>query len=67
MPVPARNAHDVGVARRLMATEGTVPWLTLPKRLPTRRDFLAVADGPEVALLRDLRDYLAYRAERRER
>ena len=25
MPAPARNAHDVGVARRLMAAEGTVP------------------------------------------
>ena len=63
MPLSARNAHDVGVARRLMAAEGTVPWLTLPKAVADTEDFLAVADGPEAALLRDLRDYLAYRAE----
>ena len=63
MPVPARNAYEIGVARRLMATEGTVPWLTLPKAIADTEDFLAVSDGPEAALLRDLREYLAQRAE----
>ena len=63
MPVPARNAYKIGVARRLMATEGTVPWLTLPKAIADTEDFLAVSDGPEAALLRDLREYLAQRAE----
>ena len=33
MPARARNVYDVGVARRLMAAEGTVPWLTLPRSL----------------------------------
>ena len=63
MPAPARNAHDVGVARRLMAAEDTVPWLTLPKAIVDTEDFLAVAGGAEAALLRDLRNYLTQWAE----
>ena len=63
MPVRARNAHDVALARRLMAGEGTVPWLTLPKALADTEDFIAVAGGAEAALLRDLRDYLAQLTE----
>ena len=63
MPAEARNAYDVGVARRLMAAEGTVPWRTLPKAVADTEDLLAVADGAEAALLCDLRDYLADRAE----
>ena len=63
MPAPARNAHDVALARRLMAGEGTVPWLTLPKAVADTDDFIAVAGGVEAALLRDLRDYLAQQAE----
>ena len=63
MPIRARNAFDVAVARRLMAAEGTVPWLTLPKAIADTEDFLAIANGVEAALLRDLRRYLAQRAE----
>ena len=63
MPAPARNAHDVALARRLMAGEGTVPWLTLPKAVADTDDFIAVAGGVEAAPLRDLRDYLAQQAE----
>ena len=63
MSAAARNAYEVGVAWRLMAVEGTVPWLTLPKAVADTEDFLAVADGTEAALLHDLRDYLAQRAE----
>ena len=63
MPATARNAYDVAVARRLMAAEGTVPWRTLPKAVADTEDLLAVADGAEAAMLRDLRDYLADRAE----
>ena len=63
MPAPVRSAHDVGVARRLMAAEGSVPWLTLPKAIADTEDFLAVADGREAALLRELRAYLTHRAE----
>ena len=63
IPESARNAYDIGVARRLMAAEGAVPWLTLPKALADTDDFLAVAGGTEAALLRDLRDYLAQQTE----
>ncbi len=63
MSVRTRNAHDVALARRLMADEGAVPWLTLPKALADTDDFLAVAGGAEATLLRDLRDYLAQLAE----
>ena len=41
MPVSARNARDVALAQRLLASEGTVPWLTLPK---------AVADTDDLCL-----------------
>lgn len=63
MPPSARSDHEAGVARRLMAAEGIVPWLTLPKALIDTDDFLAVASGAEAALLRDLRDYLIQRTE----
>lgn len=63
LPAPARSAHDVRVASRLMAAEGTVPWLTLPKAVADTEDFLGVADGTEARLLRDLRDYLSQQAE----
>ena len=64
MPTPARNTFNVAVARRLMAAEGTVSWLTLPKAIADTEDFLAIATGVEAALLRDLRGYLAQRAEK---
>ena len=63
MSAHERDAHDVAVAQRLMAAEGSVPWLMLPKAVVETEDFLVVADGTEKALLRDLRDYLAQRAE----
>ncbi len=63
MSARTRNAHDVALARRLMADEGTVPWLTLPKALADTDDILAVAGSAEAALLRDLRHYLAQLAE----
>ena len=62
LPTSARNTLDVRVAKRLMTAEGTVPWLTLPKAIADTKDFLAVADGTDTALLRDLRDYLILRA-----
>ncbi len=62
MTASALNKHDIALARRLMAAEGTVPWLTLPKAIADTEDFLAEAGGPEAALLRDLHDYLDQRA-----
>lgn len=63
MPMPTRNAYKACVARRLMAAEGTVPWLTLPTAIAKTEHFLTTANGVEAALLRDLRGYLAQRAE----
>ena len=63
MTASALNDHEIVLARRLMAAEGTVPWLTLPKAIADTEDFLADADGPEAALLRDLHEYLDQRAE----
>ena len=63
MPIRAQKAHDVAVARRLMAPEGTVPWLTLPTAIAKTEDFLAIARGHQAAQLRDLRRYLARQAE----
>lgn len=59
----ARGNHDGMVARRLMAEEGTVPWLTLRQAIADTNDFLAAADGVEAALLSDLREYLEQRSE----
>ena len=63
MTASALNDHNIALARRLMAAEGTVPWLTLPKAIADTEDFLADAGGPEAALLRDLHEYLDQRAE----
>lgn len=63
LPAQTRRSHEIALARRLMADEETVPWLTLPKAIADTDDFLAVADGAEAALLRDLRSYLAQLAE----
>ncbi len=63
MTVPERSAYKIDVARRLMAAEGSVPWLTLPKALTDTEDFLAIAAETEAPLLRDLRDYLVQRVE----
>ena len=63
MTASALHDHKIALARRLMAAEGTVPWLTLPKAIADTEDFLADAGGPEAALLRDLHEYLHQRAE----
>ena len=63
MSPQVRNNFDAAIARRLMAAEGTVPWLTLPKAIADTDDLLAVASGAEAALLLELRDYLGHWAE----
>ena len=63
MTASERHAHEVDVARRLMAVEGTVPWLTLPKAIADTEETLAIAGATDAALLHDLRDYLSQRAD----
>ena len=64
MPPEAKSNHEIMIAQRLMADDDSVPWLTLPKAIADTDDFLAMATGDEAALLGDLRNYLADRAER---
>ena len=63
MPAPIRTAHDVEVAQRLLAEEGTVPWMTLHKAIIETDDILAAAVKSKVVVLRDLRDYLAQKVK----
>jgi exodeoxyribonuclease-1 len=63
MTEAARRDYDVAIARRLMAADGTVPWLTLSKALAEADGMLAGAEGPELTLLTGHRDYLRQRAE----
>jgi exodeoxyribonuclease-1 len=60
----ARRDYDAVIARRLMADDGTVPWLTFPKAIEEVDDLLAVANAVEHASLTELRDFLSQRAER---
>ena len=59
----ARRDYTAAIARRLMADDGTVPWLTFPKAIEEVGDLLAVANASEYALLTELRDFLSQRAE----
>lgn len=63
MPEAARRDYDITIARRLMAADGTVPWLTFPKAIEEADDLLAGAKAAERALLAELRHYLIEQAE----
>ncbi len=63
MSATARHDYEVAIARRLMAEEGTVPWLTLPKAIAEADDLIATAGNTEAALLTGHRDYLRQQAE----
>ena len=62
MAEAAQQDYAAAIARRLMAEDGTVPWLTFPKAIAETDDFLAIADPAESALLMELRHYLRDRA-----
>ncbi|WP_089719297.1 exonuclease domain-containing protein [Candidatus Entotheonella palauensis] len=57
------SRYRADVARRLLAEEGTVPWLTLPQAMRETDELLAGLTGADAALLRGLRDYLVRRSE----
>ena len=63
MPAEGLTSYRVDMARRLMAGEGTVPWLVLPKAIRETDELLASSTGGETSLLRRLRDYLVRRSE----
>ena len=63
VPDAVRIGYSKEIARRLMAPEGSVPWLTLPKAIQENQDMLAVASGQDAELLRGVLHYLIGRAE----
>ena len=62
VPEAARRDYEIGIARRLMAKDGAVPWLTLPKAIEEADDLLAGASPAERTLLAELRHHLTERA-----
>ena len=60
------RGYQADAARRAMAAEGTVPWLTLPRAIRETDDLLADSTGGEAALLKGLREYLVNRSEEAE-
>jgi len=63
MAEAARRDYEVAFARRLMAADGAVPWLTFPKAIEEVDDLLARANAAERALLAELRYHLIEQAE----
>jgi exodeoxyribonuclease-1 len=55
--------YEIAIARRLMAADGSVPWLTFPKAIEEADDLLAGASAPERELLAELRHHLIDQAE----
>ena len=58
-----RRKFEIEFARRLVGTNGTTPWLTLPEAIEQVEDLIAVAKGPEDDFLRDHRTYLCNRLD----
>jgi len=62
LPEQVRTAIELEMNGRLLGTElGGEPWLTLPKALEQTDDFFGSAEGDELKLLTELREYLAAR------
>ena len=63
MPAASLTSYRADVARRLLADEVTVPWLTLPKAIRETDELLAGSTGATASLLRGLQEYLGGRSE----
>jgi exodeoxyribonuclease-1 len=59
-----RLEHDRAHARRVLGTDGDVPWLTLSKALEQVDDMLAACEQAEMKLLREHRRHLVNCLER---
>jgi exodeoxyribonuclease-1 len=62
IPDAVRHDCEVAIARRLMASEGAVPWVTLSKAITEATDLLANTKGDEAALLNGHLDRLRRQA-----
>ena len=58
-----RRKFEIEFARRLVGTNRSTPWLTLPEAIEQVEDLIAVAKGPEGDFLRDHRTYLSSRLD----
>ena len=58
MPVEGLGSYKADVTRRLMADEGTVPWLTLTEAIREADRILPDLTASEASLVRGLREYL---------
>ena len=63
MPEQGLISYRADVARRLLADEDTVPWLTLAGAIRKADELLAGLTCTEASLLKGLRDYLVRRSE----
>ena len=62
MPAKCLESYRADVAKRLMADEGAIPWLTVPRAIREADRLLPGLKGAEASLVRHLRKYLAQRA-----
>ncbi|MDE0206445.1 MAG: exonuclease domain-containing protein [Candidatus Tectomicrobia bacterium] len=58
-----RSRHEADTAKRLLADDDSVPWLTLHQAIRETDDLLANAAGAEASLIGGLRDSLSKRLE----
>ncbi len=63
LPEAVRHDYAVAIAARLTSDDGEVPWLTYRRAIAEADDLLQDADAARGQLLRELRHYLAVRAE----
>ena len=63
MPAEGLTSYRADVAKRLLADEGTAPWLTLSKAIRETDELLAGSTGAQASLLKGLRDYLVRTSE----
>jgi hypothetical protein len=57
----AKKDFDTAIAKRLLADETTVPWLTLPKAIAEIEHLLETEVEPKRTLLSEHREYLLNR------
>ena len=63
MPLEGLTDYRTDMARRLLADEGTVPWLTLPAAIRETDESMADSTGVDALRLEDLREYLSRKSE----
>ena len=55
------QTHADRITRNLLGLDGEVPWLTLRKAIDEANELLEAAEVPDLAHIREHRDYLQHR------